>query len=146
MTSLRISVPYLQMEWAPESGDRDAAWALYVELLTRIATQPLEDEIGDEAAALASVHALFGITREIIRRHGRGCMEFTKIAVVILNQKVRPFTAKWHRAAREGAFDDPARRRAFRDELKTLRAVLVTYTGMLAQMAGVEDLTDLERV
>ena len=48
-----------------------------------------------------SVFALFGITREILRQKGRDCIEFTKVAVVVLNQIVRPFTAKWHRRSLE---------------------------------------------
>jgi len=115
-----------------------------VELLTRIATQPLASEHGDEATALASVHALFGLTRETLKRHGAGCGEFAKIAVVVLNQVLRPFTAKWHRASNAGAFADPARCAEFRAELEAVQARLRIYTQMLAQMADVEDLTGLE--
>ncbi len=97
MTSLRIKAPFLDMEWKPQDEDKNAAWELYIELLTRVATQPLRAEHGDEEAALASVHTLFELTREIIRRNGRHCVEFTKIAVVVLNQIIRPFTAKWHK-------------------------------------------------
>jgi len=39
---------------------------LYVEPLTRIATQPLPDRDGDEKTALDSGHSLFGTTREIV--------------------------------------------------------------------------------
>ena len=52
--------------------------------------------------ALDSVYSLFPTTRTIIRTHGRDAMEFTKIAVVVLNQIVRPFTAKWHRLSLQG--------------------------------------------
>ena len=40
MTSLKISAPFLEMEWNPAEPDKDAAWELYIELLTRITTQP----------------------------------------------------------------------------------------------------------
>ena len=79
MVSLKISVPYLEMEWAPKDADRDAAWELYIELLTRITTQPLPQEDGDEQTALNSVYAVFGLTRDTIKRHGRSCQEFTKL-------------------------------------------------------------------
>lgn len=144
MTSLKLSLPFLQMDWEPKEPDRDAAWELYIELLTRIATQPLLEEEGDEKTALNSVHSLFQLSRDTIKRHGRECAEFTKIAIVVLNQIVRPFTAKWHRLSLEGAFDDAARCTEFRDELGDIQAKLRTYTRMLADMAGVEDLTALE--
>ena len=96
MTSLKIKPPFLEMDWNPAEPDRDAAWELYIELFTRITTQPLRDEHGDEKTALDSVFSLFSITRTIIKSHGRDCMEFTKIAIVVLNQIIRPFTAKWH--------------------------------------------------
>jgi len=133
------------MEWEPQEKDKDAAWELYVELLTRTATQPLAREHGFEKAALESVHSLFPITREVIRRHGRGCVTFTKIAIVVLNQIVRPFTAKWHRLSEEGAFSEDAQCDVFRRELEELQRDLWQYTGMLAEMAGVEDLTKLEK-
>jgi hypothetical protein len=144
MVSLRISLPYLEMEWAPKDADRDAAWELYIELLTRITTQPLPQEHGDEDTALTSIYALFGLTRDTIKRHGRACQEFTKLAIVVLNQIVRPFTAKWHRWSLQGAFDDAARCAEFRHELAELQEALREYTRMLGAMAGVEDLTHLE--
>ena len=144
MTSLRVTAPFLEMEWNPSEPDRDAAWDLYVELLTRVATQPLSETGGDERAALESVYSLFPTTRAIIRARGRDCIEFTKLAVVVLNQVIRPFTTKWHRAAASGDFEDPVVILEFRRELGDLREVLVRYSKMLADMAGVEDLTQLE--
>ena len=144
MTHLKINLEFLEMDWEPKEPDKDAAWELYIELLTRIATQPLPADQGDEAAALDSVYSLFPLTRQTIKHHGRGCIEFTKIAVVVLNQIVRPFTAKWHRLALANAFDEKPRRDEFRLELADLQAQLHIYSKMLAQMAGVEDLTALE--
>ena len=144
MTSLKISAPFLEMEWNPSEPDKEAAWDLYIELLTRITTQALAESDGDEKTALESIYSLFPTTRSIIKHYGRGCNEFTKLAVVVLNQKVRPFTAKWHKGSIENTFGAPEARKKFRDELQQLQAVLRTYTAMLAEMAGVEDLTKLE--
>ena len=88
-------------------------WALYIELLTRITTQPLPTEHGDEETALDSVYSLFEITRAVIKEHGRDCINFTKIAIVVLNQVVRPFTAKWHRKNLAGDFEHETERAAF---------------------------------
>lgn len=141
MSSLKITVPFLEMDWAPKDKDKDAAWELYIELLTRITTQPLVAEHGDEKTALESVYKIFQLTRETIKHHGRECIEFTKIAVVVLNQIIRPFTAKWHLLVLEHAFRDSEKCRIFREELSVLQSKLQIYTKMLAQMAGVEDLT-----
>ena len=144
LSSLKISAGFLEMELQFRDEDKAAAWELYVELLTRITTQPLAEHEGDEETALKSIHAIFGLTREIIKENGRGCIEFTKIAIVVLNQVIRPFTARWHRLASAGAFADPARCREFREELEVLQQKLRDYTGLLADVAGVEDLTRLE--
>lgn len=133
-----------KMEWAPKAADKDAAWALYIELLTRITTQPLPTEHGDEETALDSVYSLFEITRAVIKEHGRDCINFTKIAIVVLNQVVRPFTAKWHRKSVAGDFENETERAAFREELAALQVELRKYSRMLADIAEVEDLTDLE--
>ena len=143
LKKLKIHAGFLEAEWEPEEKDREAAWELYVELLTRVLTQPLPEADGDEKTALDSVHALFGITREILRRQGRECVQFTKVAVIVLNQVIRPFTAKWHRLALAGAFDDAEKRREFRFELAILQIDLRRFSEMLSKIAQVEDLTDL---
>ena len=93
---------------------------------------------------MKSIFSLFGITREIIKKNGRHCIEFTKIAVVVLNQIIRPFTAKWHKKSLEEAFNDSNECQQFRDELTDLQKTLKIYSKMLADMADVEDLTELE--
>ena len=62
----------------------------------------------------------------------------------MLNQIVRPFTAEWHRRSLVGHFDSVEACTEFRAELEKLRAKLHHYMGMLAEMAGVENLTKLE--
>jgi len=146
LDSLKINLQFLEMEWKPKDADRNAAWDLYIELLTRITTQPLPREHGDEQTALESVHKLFELTRDILHKHGPGCGEFAKVAIPVLNQIIRPFTAKWHRLCIAGAFKKPARCKEFREELEALQAKLQRYTQALAKMANVEDLTKLEIV
>ena len=144
MSSLKIKTGFLDMEFEPNDVDKNAAWDMYIELLTRITTQPLTDSHGDEETALNSIYSLFPITREIIKNNGRNCIEFTKIAIVVLNQKIRPFTAKWHKLSLEGAFENKTQCKIFREELKNLQHTLNIYAIMLADMANVEDLTGLE--
>jgi hypothetical protein len=144
MSSLKINPEILEMELDFRQKDRDAAWDLYIELLTRITTQPLAEEAGDENAALNSVHKLFDITRETIKSNGRECIQFARIAVIILNQVIRPFTAKWQRKSLAGALERDEDCMQFRMELADLQDKLRKYTHMLADIAGVEDLTTLE--
>ena len=143
MTSLKLNANLLEADVSFKQPDRDAAWDLYVELVTRITTQPLSETEGKEMAALDSVYALFPLTRETIKRHGRHCHQFARLAVVILNQKIRPFTAKWHRVSEDGGFADESIRQQFRTELVELQSTLKAYTSMLAELAEVEDLTTL---
>jgi len=144
LSGLKINLKFLEAEFAPRDPDRAAAWELYIELLTRITTQYLAPEDGDEKTALDSVYALFKETRVILRGHGSGCGEFAKLAIPVLNQIIRPFTAKWHRFSLAGAFQDAARCAEFRTELAALQGQLRNYTHALAAMADVEDLTTLE--
>lgn len=143
MTSLKITTPFLEMEWKPQDEDKTAAWEMYIELLTRITIQPLADKYGDEKTALESIYSLFPTTRSIIKINGRHCIEFTKIAIIILNQKIRPFTAKWHKLSIEGALNDKEQCKQFRKELKDLQKVLLIYTQMLGDMAGIEKQNNL---
>ena len=143
MTGLEINLGFWKSEWEPQVKDSEAAWDLYVELLTRIATQPLPNNSGLESSALSSVYSLFGITREILRKYGKDSIGFAKIAVIILNQVIRPFTARWHKLSEEGAFEDENQCLIFRTELKELQVQLGNYMGMLAEIAGVEEISSI---
>ena len=144
LTSIQLGPRWASIEFEFEDADRDAAWELYIEMLTRIVTQPLPSESGDEKTALDSVYSIFATTREILRRHGRKTIHFSKIAIPILNQVVRPFTAKWHKKSLSGSFKKPRGCKEFRDELADLQQSLINYNKLLAAIAEVEDLTDLE--
>lgn len=145
LDKVKIKTPVAEAELSLNTADHEAAWELYVEMLTRIATQPLPTERGDEQTALDSVYSLFPTTREVLRRHGRRAIHFSKVAIPVLNQVVRPFTAKWHRESLAGALAEEVKRQEFREELDALQEELRNYNRMLAEIAGVEDLTDLEQ-
>ncbi|WP_136487064.1 hypothetical protein [Vibrio sp. H11] len=142
MMSLKIKAPFLEMEWQPKDEDKAAAWELYIELITRVTTQNLSDSSGSEKTALDSVYQLFPITRDVIKSNGRNCIEFTKIAVIVLNQIVRPFTSKWHLILASDNITEQ-QKNLFRQDLKVLQLELVTYSKMLADLADVEDLSDI---
>ena len=145
LTKVRLGPRWANVEIDFTDEDRNAAWELYVEMLTRIVTQPLPVSAGDEQTALDSVYSLFATTREILRRRGKDTVQFGKVAIPVLNQVVRPFAAKWHRESLASAFDCKAKQEEFREQLEQLQADLRNYNRLLAKIAGVEDLTDLER-
>lgn len=141
MTSLKINTAVLNMEFKPNDYDKNASWEMYVELITRSTTQELYKDEGDEEYALKSIYSLFDITREILKKYGRHGNEFSKIAIIILNQKIRPFTSKWHKKQINGAFENSSECLVFRDELKSLQKILMIYMQMLSDIAGIENLT-----
>ena len=143
LTSVKLNLKFIELEFNPQPSDRAAAWDLYIELLTRTATQSLPSDAGDEEAALKSVYSIFETTRAVLKSHGTECVVFSKIAIPVLNQTIRPFTSKWHKLLLSGAFEDPTAQASFRSELELLQNELRIYTKMLADLAGVEDLTDL---
>lgn len=143
LTSIKLNIGFEEMELKATEDDQTAAWDMYVELLTRITTQPFEDGVGDEETALTSVYNLFAITREILKTKGRKARDFTKVAVIVLNQVIRPFTAKWHRKKLSGAFSNEEECMIFHQDLKELQGKLICYARLLADMAMVEDLTEI---
>ncbi len=146
--------------WEADAAQQEAAWEMYVELITRIAVVELRDDEGLLREALSSLHALFGVTREILRRHGPGVarskkpsdLSFGYVAVAVLNLVLRPMLAKWHPLLS----DYEARRVAptssweheknwehateLRAELRKVRGHLTAYAEILAEVAGVESL------
>src|SRR5689334_20277705 len=119
-------------------ADKACAHMLWVELSTRITTQRLHYRSGDEETAAASVHKLFGITRELMEKYPEA-KEFQALALALLNKTVRPFTARWHGWMTSADTDrnqdgkpqlkfcDEWVRRQFRRELKTLQPLLVGF-------------------
>lgn len=123
-----------QLTWQPGKADRLAAWQLYTELRTRIATQALSYGRGDEATALNSVYQLFELSRTVIRRYPEG-RHFASLMVRALNQKVRPFTAKWHRLSADGGLSNADVRFRFRGELDELRQFLAQFCCLLGVLS-----------
>lgn len=94
----------IEGSWAPDDRQRDAAWELYVELVTRIAVVELRRDEGSLREALSSLYSLFATTRDILRKYGPAVgrrsggsdVSFGYIAITVLNYLLRPVLAKWH--------------------------------------------------
>jgi hypothetical protein len=158
-----LDLHFLQISgtWEPNDEERQAAWELYVELITRVAVVPLGPDEGLMDEALASLYSLFAITRDILRRHGPtvaepkadGQYNFGYLAVAMLNAVLRPVLARWHpaleeweqhrsagvsRAEHERAWAHAVELRADLDET---RRGLADYAGLMASACGVPDLS-----
>ena len=137
--------------------ERRAAWKLYVELNTRITTQSLENSDGFLREALTSLHAVFDITREILKEAGpevaQGNESLGFYAMEILNQVIRPVLVKWHPALshwEEKCNPDVspieheqkwAQAKVLRKELEATRKSLLKYCEALSILAGVSSET-----
>ncbi len=85
---------------APEDSPKakpDAlpAHALWVELVTRITTQHLHFRSGDEETAAESVFKIFAIARGLLEKNP-AAHAFEELTLKLLNDTLRPYTARWH--------------------------------------------------
>lgn len=78
LSSIKLNIGFAELEYEATEDDMTTAWDMYVELLTRITTQPLEEGTGDEETTLTSIYNLFDITRTILKEKGRLGSNFTK--------------------------------------------------------------------
>jgi hypothetical protein len=159
---VNLQIPFvggIEGTWEPDTAERDAAWELYVEMITRVSVVPLGADEGKAREALTSFYQLFAITRDILRRHGpavaRGGAKritFGRIAVAMLNGAVRPVLAKWHplltahEEQRPAGVDTVAHERTWdrigelRQEIDRVRKTLTDIAVLLGEVAGVESL------
>ena len=143
-------------------AQKNVAWALYVELATRVAGVALKPGMGSAREALNSFYSLFETTRSVLRIQGPGAAEGPEsvgpIAIDILNRGLRPFLTKWHTnlssfeaeqtEAQRSRFggevtvvvDESSwpERDAFYQELEENRQGMLQYIEVLARIAGVE--------
>ena len=159
-----LNLPYIggvEGTWEPDENERDAAWEMYVELITRISVVELKSDEGLLREALSSLYTLFGTTRTILRKYGPSIaqpkgednLSFGYLAVVILNVVLRPVLAKWHpmlldyESTRNGSVSPLEHEREWdkhdelRQVLNDVRGILIEYTDLLAQVAEVPPLT-----
>ncbi len=119
--------------WSPGEEDRKAAARLHMQLESRIATQQLGYLDGVEKSALASVFALFELTRKICEDHPFAG-HFQALAWQVLNSRIRPFTAKWHRESERGTLRALDTTDEFRAELAALQPQLQTFADLLLHL------------
>ena len=157
LETVSVSLPFGigSMSWKVDTTQKKAAWSLYVELVTRIAVQPLEVDQGLVREAMNSLYSLFGTTREVLKAAGPdvGASRDSVggIAIAVLNNGLRPFLAKWHpllqawEARRPVGVSPKEHEQSWseepklRSELEVLRGGLEDYAKALAKIADVEE-------
>jgi len=136
-----VSEEKIDEYWSPVRADRALAWDFYVELQTRITTQDIGDNEGDDKTALESVAKLFDYLRKFSHRHGFDSANAATLIVRFLNEKVRGFTAKWHKRSLDenwGKEVENPSKIEFREELRKIQAELGTLALALSAIVGVE--------
>jgi len=157
LETVSVSLPFGigSMSWKVDTTQKKAAWSLYVELVTRIAVQPLEVDQGLIREAMNSLYSLFGTTREVLKAAGPNVGASRDsvggIAIAVLNNGLRPFLAKWHPLLQAWEVRRPvgvspkeheqswSEEPKLRSELEVLRGGLEDYAKALAKIAGVEE-------
>ncbi len=142
LAECEVSVFFLKLKLKGEQAEKEAAWTLFVELGTRIATQQLPDGVGVEKRALESLSEFFTKARDILVQRGRLAQDFSVLTVYTLNHVLRPFLAKWHkRSETESVFATPEGCRTFRKALEPVQKELRACAFCLASVAGLDLVT-----
>ncbi len=151
MVKVRLSPPV-------DEGQRQLAWTMYVELVTRISIVEMPDDEGIDHEAMSSLHILFGNLRSALVAAGptaaktseSGTAAIGSLVLLVLEVRLRPFLQHWHtRHARwkVGVGDEPRSagseqvwpdHPAFRADLRQLQRELRDIASTLEQMLQLE--------
>lgn len=147
--------PSTSEQWGPVAAEKQAAWEIYIELITRVPLAILAENQGILREALSSLYTLFQITRTILRHLGpvRPRPDLLPeqspafLAVRMLNSTLRPLLVKWHPLLRDYEERRPTslgvleyerrweRYAELRREITGLRPALLDYARAFAHIA-----------
>jgi hypothetical protein len=157
LSEVSVSLPFGigSAKWKADPTERNAAWSLYVELVTRIAVQPLGEDHGLLREAMNSLYTMFATTREVLKQSGpkvgASRNSVGGIAIAVLNNGLRPFLTKWHPLLQEWELKKKAEvslqqherswehEQQLQQELEKLRNDLAQYADALAKIANIEN-------
>lgn len=152
-------------DWAPGPSECDAAWEMYIELITRVGVIELAPGEGLVREALTSLYSMFDTTRDILRRYGPSIAQpapgssvsFGHLAVSVLNDALRPMLSTWHPLLEDHEQARPVETSRLEwertwdrhDELRAALAdvgrTLNAYAGLLGEVCETRDLLALTR-
>lgn len=157
---VELSLPYIGKvagTWRPDEREQNAAWEMYVEMVTRISVaDPITDE-GSLREDLSSLYTLFTTTRAILRSYGPAIarpkdgskLSFGYLAINVLNYVLRPVLTKWHPLLSDYEHRRPTdvsplqheadweHAQELREALDRVRAILIDYSNLLAEISRV---------
>jgi hypothetical protein len=152
LTEVTIAVPQVsELKFVVNNDARQVAWKLYIETVTRVSTQPLGTQEGYIRESLASLHGLFGSTRDTLKASRPsapipGGQTVEHLAITMLNHELRPFLTKWHPRLHSFELAHPAEAESVwpqntecREDLKQVQSHLAHFALAFARLAGVRD-------
>ncbi|MFF3634079.1 hypothetical protein [Streptomyces sp. NPDC002250] len=156
LAEIKVTVPQLsELTFVVNNDARQVAWQLFVESVTRVSVQRLDDDEGLLREAMSSLYGLFVTTRETLKvarpsTQVSAGMTVECLAVNFLNAELRPFLSKWHPRLRtfEAAWPDRSESEwpqaaECRSELRQLQARARQYVLAFARLAGVRDAQEM---
>ena len=126
--------------------DRLIAWNYYVELLTRVATQSLPKDSGNDAAIMQSFSQLLDISKKL--PHPEHVDHPSAIGLLlqrVVSRIVKPFLSNWGPYCMLDKFETK-QQGLMRTELVEVQDNLQRLSGILSEICGTEDLSKLKAV
>lgn len=156
LTEVRVTVPQLsELTFVVNNDARQVAWQLFIESVTRVSVQRLNDDEGLLREAMNSLYGLFATTRETLKvsrpsTQVSAGLTVEALAVSFLNAELRPFLSKWHPRLRVFENTHPDRPEsewpeaaACRADLREVQAHAREYVLAFARLAGVRDAAEM---
>lgn len=158
LSEVKLEVPKLgELTFVIDREQRKVAWKLFIEVMTRVATQPLAEDTGNLREALSSLYSLFATTRDLLKGMRpspvvQGGYTVEHLAVFMLNRVLRPFLSKWHPRLKQ---QEDAKEaipvnldQEIRAALKDVQDQLSGYAhnfGTLAEVEGLEKFFEMDK-
>jgi hypothetical protein len=156
VSEVEVSVPQLsKVKFAVTKDHKVMARRIVVQMTSRVAVQPLDDDSGRADEAIASLHSLFLFVRNLLdedatSRATPGRPRVEVLAMNMLNVHLRPFLGKWHRhyddwriANPDIAESDWTHDQKFRAALRELQSILKPQAVAFAKMADFDGYLDI---
>ena len=162
--AVEVAVAQVKGYVYPSKAEQAAAYEILIELSTRTSSAHLASTEGTIREVLTSIDEMFGLTREILRRHGAdaskgsaGNLSLAVVAIRVMNEVFRPVLSRWepmladYEARRP--LDDSSvtaidwerrwdRGTQCRAELNQMRSSVRAYIDTLSRIAGASAIAD----
>lgn len=156
ISEVEVTVPqFSKVKFAVTKDHKIMARRIVVQMATRVAVQPLDDDAGRVDEAISSLHSLFLLVRELLdedatTRPTPGRPKVDVLAINMLTCHLRPFLSKWHRRYSDWRAENPDHPESewpedqkFRTELRQLQDQLRPQAVAFARMAEYDGYLDV---